>query len=280
MLHIETPALTIGQLTRHIEANGEPVRRSSHVGNQPPRELAIMAGLPSGVDVLLVDTIKGDDAYTRPYKHVTGDTEELLVSRRKANSRVVGALEAMQTGEKLSKFHADALDRLPLKNRPQPMMKFFAQYPDFVRATMQACAAIGEVRRQVIEDGKIISHDGGVVEHIYKLDDEVGAMLPLNGMIVMDSLVSEEQGSDSTLHLGGADMLRYMSESARFDTISAIRREARALLGKAASSHTYRVLDSRGLAQAVKSRSQHEMLVTKESIDLSPYMQQSTGVTE
>lgn len=285
MIRVETPRMTIGELVRHVDTHTEPVRRSTHVGNQPPRELAIMSGLPPGVDVLMVDTIQGDDRYTTPHKLIGAAGDQQLVSRNKASGRVVGSVRGRDphTSElvPLTVMHQAPLDTLRLNNRPVAMMKFFRAYPDHLRATMTACLEANEVRREVHESGKIIPFNTNTTT-IYGEKESVpaGALLPLNGMMVMDMLVSEEHGSNSTLHLGGADMTRYVADEERMSIVSDIYDKARAALGMQATRHTYRVLDSRGLACAVLARSQHELIENGESIDLEPHYHKDTGIVE
>lgn len=278
MITLETPRMTIGQLADHIEDHVEPVRRSTHIGNQPPREMAIMAGLPAGVDVLMVDTIHGRDKYTEPRVINLGDTKLPLVSSREANDRVVGMVKT-EEGRSIADIHNEALYGLDLNNHPHVMMDFFSKYPDFLHATIAACYESGQIQRRVVEDGKIVRSTGEEPHEIYGMQgSQEGVLLPLNGMMVMDMLSSHYSGSGSTLHLGGKDMIGYMTDEERLSDLSDLHTRTQALLGITASRHTYRVLDSRGLANAVRSRSQHEMTASGEVVDLSPHLNKNTGL--
>lgn len=278
------PRMTIGELSGHIETSNEPVRRSTHIGNQPARELAIMS-LPPGVDVLMVDTIQGNDRYTSPNIIKGREDTHTLVSRTKASGRVVGSLTAVDPADGIEKplpdIHQRALDALELPNRPAPMMKFFGQYPDLLAATVAACIDANQLRRAVREDGKIIDHNAGAADTttVYGVDDaRSGLLLPLNGMMTLDMLISEQKGSQSTLHLGGADMMQYVQDPERLAGVSDLFGRAVSLLGLSRRVHSYRVLDSRGLA-VVDEQSQHELLETGRQIDLSEHFDKPTGVT-
>lgn len=284
MINVEIPQMTIGELSRHIETNTEPVRRSSHVGNQPARELAIMS-LPPGVDVLMVDTIQGSDRYTSPNIIKDLDSHHTLVSRTKASGRVVGSLMAIDPVDGIEKslpdIHQRALDELELSNRPVAMMKFFRQYPDLLTATIAACNEASQLRRAVREDGKIIDHSATTENPvIYGLDSaHTGVLLPLNGMMTLDMLISAQQGSESTLHLGGADMMQYVQDPERLSQVDELFGRTISLLGLSRQVHTYRVLDSRGLA-VTNEQSQHELAKTRARIDLSEHFHKPTGVTQ
>lgn len=283
MINVELPNMTIGELSRHIETGVEPVRRSTHVGNQPARELAIMS-LPPGVDVLMVDTIQGNDRYTTPNIIKNGESSHTLISRTKASGRVVGSLIAVDPADGMEKslpeIHQRALDELELPNPPTTMMKFFHRYPDLLAATVTACHEADQLRRAVRADGKIIDHPSLSPETIYGANGaHTGALLPLNGMMALDMLVSEHRGSDSTLHLGGADMMQYVQDSERLSQVDEVFRRAVALLGIAQRTHRYRVLDSRGMAITTET-SQHELLEAKRRIDLTNHLHKPTGAPE
>lgn len=282
MINIEIPRMTIGELSRHIESKAEPVRRSTHVGNQPARELAIMS-LPPGVDVLMVDTIQGNDRYTSPNVIKNRNDDHMLVSRTKASGRVVGSLRAVDpidgVERSLPDIHQSALDKLELPNRPVAMMKFFHQYPDLLAATVVACDEANQLRRAVRADGKIIDHSPVEQEEaqVYGAKGaQSGVLLPLNGMMTLDMLISNERGSDSTLHLGGADMMQYVQDPERLAQVDEVFGRAVALLGLTRQIHNYRVLDSRGLA-VIDERSQYELLETKRQIDLAEHFHKQTG---
>jgi hypothetical protein len=292
------PDLSIGELCRTIEEKKRPVRRSPHIGNIQPKDMAVMAGLPEGVEVLLVSTIQGDDKITRPHVvQLSRETEIPLTSRSAARNRVVGAVAIRQTdpsmieelpvapksGQTLSDYHMEALSRLTLTNQPICMMKRFGRNPDLLMATAEACREQGCLHRIVGEDGKIMTNADPDLQQVglYGIDDatpaEMGALLPLNGMITMDMLLSEDAGSSQTLHLGGGDMVCYTRDQERMEDISTLKARASAQLGHCALRHLYIVVDCRGLAVMVPEVSQHELLVTGRIIDPSEHLDKSCG---
>ena len=286
MIHIENPVITIGELARHIESDSEPVRRSTHVGNQSARELAIMS-LPPGVDVLTVDTIKGDDRYATP--HIVKRSQEdsiTLVSRSKASKHIVGSLVAIDPYDNINKsltdIHQGVLDELPLNNKPIAMMKFFREYPEALSAMIHACVETGQLRRYVHPDGVI--RDGGhgddmSVVYGKSATSTSGALLPLNGMMALDMVISTIQGSDATMHLGGADMIRYTQDEERRHDISQLFSRTLSALAIRAVRHQYKVVDVRGLAVS-DHVSQHELKHRGDTIDLSEHYDKPTGITE
>lgn len=282
MIKVETPRITIGQLSDTIESNQMPVRRSTHVGNQPPLEMAIMAGLPPGVDVMMVDTIQGNDGYALPHRIMKRNEKINLLSNKKASGRVVGYCEAANPYDDgrtatLDQIHQYALDKLNLSNPPIAMMKFFNRYPHILGATIQACLETNELNRLVGEDGKIEEFaPGRAIEQIYSGGKTTGAMIPLNGMMAMDMLISNELGSDRTMHLCGPHMVEYVRDDHRMKIVSELFARACALMEIKAQNHIYRVVDSRGLA-VVDALSQHELLETGMSINLEPYYSMPTG---
>lgn len=286
MIHIENPVLTIGELARHIESGSEPVRRSTHVGNQSARELAIMS-LPPGVDVLAVDTIKGDDRYATPHT-IRRSKEEIitLLSRSKASRHIVGSLVATDPYDDINKsltaIHQGVLDELSLNNKPIAMMKFFRAYPEALGAMISACVETGQLRRYVHHDGTIrdSSHEDDT-SIVYGKSAAVtsGALLPLNGMMALDMVVSTLKGSDTTMHLGGADMIRYTQDNERRQEVSKLFSHTLSALGMRAVRHRYKVVDVRGLAVS-DHVSQHELKHRGDTIDLSEHYDKPTGITE
>lgn len=279
MIHTEQIEMSVGELSRHIEAGIEPVRRSTHIGNQPPRELVIMAGLPTGVDVLMVDTIQGDDPYTQPNKVLMADENRVLTSRRKAQGIVVEHVTDQTSTEAASvaDFHTKALERLTLNNPPMPMMKFFASKPDLLAAAVQACHDEGLILRSIDDYGKFRPLKSSV-DRLYTGGKSTGAVLPLVGMMALDMMISHEQGSKTTLHLAGNDMIQYTANKERMHMVSNVFTRAMALLGMGAVDHTYRILDSRGLASMTNVPSQHAVEGSALSIDLSRFAETSTGI--
>lgn len=272
MINAESEKMTVKKLINTIESRSVPVRRSTHVGNQPPRELAIMAGLPGGVDVLMVDTIQGSDPYTRPYQLIMNGSTQNLRSKSSSEGRVVGSLSAVDPNDletkTLTEIHQQGLDRLVLSNRPVTMMRFFNQYPDTLSAVVEACSQTSQVTRSVDINGKISNSTDGV-RSIFGAPDSHGLMLPLNGMMAMDMIISENMGSDSTIHLGGLDMIKYTKDAQRMAQVSEIFDTACAVLGLKSRTHRYRVVPAMTLATGIKANSQYELYATDETIDLS-----------
>lgn len=274
MIHASIETITVGDLSKRIEERSVPVRRSTHIGNQPPRELAIMAGLPAGVEVLMVDTIQGSDTYTKPYQLHTQDGNRALRSRNSSEGFVVGSLVANQLTQHetrtLVEVHQQSLDALPLRNRPVPMMQCFKAYPHILGAVVASCQEEGVITRAVREDGKIVNEVAGVTA-IFGGKETQGLLLPLNGMMAMDMLLSEEKGSDATLHLGGNDMVRYTQDHERMASAGSIFDRACALLGLRNRVHRYRIVPAKNLEATVRSQSQHVLLETGEHVDLEPF---------
>lgn len=279
MIRVETPIMTVAELTEHIGSANEPVRRSTHVGNQPSMELTIMAALPMGVDVLMVDTIQGNDKYSQPNTVIGRAAVERLVSNRKADKRVVGSLRGEVEGAQVSliDIHQGALDSLQLNNRPVLMMKYFAAHPELLGAAMEACEEMGEVTRFVDTEGLIHqSHEADKGRPIFGNASDHGRLLPLNGMMTMDALISHSQQSPSTLHLAGPDMVRYVRNPERMSRVSELFGRACALLALKSAEHNYRVLDTHRLA-ILPVRSQHELLESGQIIDISGHLEVKLG---
>lgn len=293
-------ALTIGELSHVIEEKNRPVRRSPHIGNIPSKDLAIMTGLPPGIDVLMVSTIQGDDKITKPYVTRLSNNREIgLTSRNAASGRIIGAVAiklldtgahdlpvAPSSGQSIAEYHTEALNRLHLTNQPIDMMDRFNQHPDLLMATIEACKEHGCLHRRVDEDGKI--HSGNDLEPhregVYGITDSTplrrGVLLPLNGMMAIDMLLSEEEGSDQTLHLGGGDMVRYTRDEERMRDVSQIKARAAALLGRHFLQHRYIVQDCRGLAAITPEVSQHELLLSGRTVDPSEHLHKPCGAND
>lgn len=282
MIHVESPRMTIGQLSDRIEARTSPVRISGHVGNQTPSELVAMAGLPVGVDVMMVDTIQGTDKNSSPYLLRRSFGSEQLMSKTSARDKIVGSLIATDPLDGLEKslasIHQRALDELPLHNRPITMLKYFSSYPDTLRAMVASCLETGSLQRVVEPSGKIkTSMSPPPDTPIYGLDDTSGLLLPLNGMMAVEMLISMQQQSDLTLHLGGNDMVVYTKDQERMAIVDDLFVRTCALLGIKNRQHTYQVIDSRGLA-IINEQSQHELLESGTVVDISHHLDKPTGL--
>lgn len=300
LIQTRHPRLTIRELHRVIEEKERPVRRSPHIGNIPSKDLAVMTGLPPGVEVLMVSTIQGDDKVTKPYvTRLSKDREVGLTSRSAASGRVIGAVAiklldenihplpvAPISGQSIADYHQEALNRLQLLNRPINMMDRFNQHPDMLQATLEACKEHGCLHRRVGDDGKIHSDKNVDIhrEGIYGISDGTptsrGVLLPLNGMMTIDMLLSEAEGSTETLHLGGGDMVHYTRDEERMREVGQIKARTAALLGRCALPHCYVVQDCRGLAVITPEVSQHELLLAGRTIDPSEHLDKPCGVSD
>lgn len=300
MIQTHHSNMTIRELRRAVEEGSRPIKRSPHMGNIPPKDLSVMAGLPPGVEVLMVSTIQGDDKITKPYVIRISESEEIqLTSRSAATGRVVGAVaikfldERMQTlsvtpksNQSLADYHAEALQQLDLPNPPIDMMDRFNQHPDLLKATLEACKEDGCLHRKVGQDGKIHCGDTMAIDQdgIYGVLDSTptseGVLLPLNGMMAIDMLLSEREGSTETLHLGGDDMVRYTQDEERMKAVSRVKARAASLLGQCSLQHHYVVQGCSGLAVLTPEVSQHALLLSGRSIDPSEHLDKPCGVND
>lgn len=282
MIKVETPHMTIGELTHAIEIGSTPVRRSTHIGNQPPSELVIMSELPPGVDVMMVDTIQGNDRYSSPNMILKNHESIQLLSKNKSRDRAIGYCEAINPYtdqlDSLENIHEHALNQLNLNNRPMTMMKFFGQYPDILGAAISACLETDQINRIVRADGKITSYDPNAsISDIYTGGKSTGILVPLNGMMAIDMAISNSLNSEKTLHLAGPDMIEYVRDDRRMEVVSELFQRICVLTGLPTREHIYSVIDSRGLG-LIDERSQHELLETGTTIDLSQFHSQPTGL--
>lgn len=297
------PRITLGELVGLIETPTAPIKRSTHVGNQPAHELVLMTALPPGIEILMVDTIQGDDQYTLP-KMVRLAEENLPLCRRKlAAGRIVGAISVDRSclprepnlncmpedGETLNSFHTRAIANLQPNNMPRQMLDVFSSQPDILAATMTAAHALGEVKRVVTADGTITTHETADPENhgIFGLDDATpkseGSMIPLNAMMALDMAISNlVQGADRTTHLAGPHMCQYTQDKTRMRKVGEILTKTASELGVIIEPHRYEVVDITGLGRLVSSAthtSQHQLLLTPEcsSIDLDKHALEQCG---
>lgn len=248
-MNVELLSINADQLSDRIDRKLAPVRRSSHVGNQPPCELAVITDLPSGVDVLLVDTIRGDDRSTRPDLMIKNDDSIRLLSRRKAARHVVSSLVGIDPVDNIERSLIDIHDRPFVEhgaaNRPVLMTRFFRQYPDAFRATIAACMDRGQIRR-IVDEGGII-HEAGASsirdDEIFGLTGDHGIMIPLNGMMALDMLISKELGSDDMIHIAGDDMIQYVQDPMRMQEVAMIIARARDIMALPQFSPRYQIFD-------------------------------------
>lgn len=303
VLTTEHPELTVGQLCEQIEQQAAPIRRSAHVGNQPPHELLLMTAMPKGIEILLVDTIQGNDNYhigSPPKLIRLNETEPIpLCTKKAASGRIVGSIAVDESclpkhrlldcmpvpGESLADFHGRAIEMLGANNRPTLMSEFFDRHSDLFRATMMISAQSGEVRRVVGVDGKIetrsnicLERDGVFGSHDATPKNQ-GAMIPLNSMMALDMAISHVyNNSDTTIHLGGRHMVEYTTDPRRMSQVEAIFSKVLAEVGSRVGRHCYRVVNVTGLANIVAPEthiSQHQLLASgNQAVDLSPFLEQ------
>lgn len=284
LIRVEQSAMTVGELKRKIEKQSNPIRRSTHVGNQPPHELLLMNAMPNGIDILMVDTIQGTDKYAMPrVAKLAGNVSIALCSRKQASGRVVSAV-AVESDclladmdlvcrpigkESLADFHNRALDMLPLSNRPVPMMKFFGSHGDVLSATMAACHRLGKLSRRVGSDGSIVTDEAVDPGRsgVFGIDDVTspveGVMLPLNGMMALDMSITASLGGDMTTHLAGPHMAEYANDELRMHEVGLIMASTASELGARITPHLYEVVDITGLSRLVTPEthaSQHQLL--------------------
>jgi len=287
LVHVEQPRLTVGELKRKIEEKPNPVRRSTHIGNQPAHELLLMHAMPKGIDIVMVDTIQGNDSYAMPKMVVLpGESSLPLCRRKQAVGRVVSSISVDTgclpgrldlacepiDGESLADFHTRAINALEPTNRPLPMMKFFGSHGDLLSATMTACHRLGKLNRRVLENGTIVAEDTTDPQEtgVFGVDDVTpsteGAMLPLNGMMALEMSISGMVlGADKTTHLAGPHMADYTRDEARMNDVGLIMAKTASELGVQAMRQCYEVVDITGLSRIVTPEthiSQHQLLRT------------------
>jgi hypothetical protein len=304
-LLVEHPELTVGELCEMIENQNEPVRRSTHVGNQPPCELVIMTALPPGIEVTTVDTIRGNDNYSKPHDVVLDGGSLPLCERSGSKGMLVGSIAvskvgdpkqadprvnelvvAPRIGESLASFHTRALEALNPTNTPTPMSDFFAREPEILTAAMQAV----ESTRAATATGHIINQGISIAEvGVFGIDDITptteGAMPSLDVMLAMDVLLSIAQDAERTVHLGSVDMVKYTRDTQRMQTVAQLITKVCMELGMKIRPHRYDIVDITGLGNIVSTAthaSQHQLLRVGHAlhIDLERLADQPCGRSE
>ncbi len=286
-LHVSHPELTIGR----VQALGSrtTVRRSGHIGNQNLRELALRSNVKIGLPIL-VDTIAGDDSYSKPAHVLVGGANHRLASNKMSRNRVVTSLgvasepyENMIAGHPslkqlsghntISDLHAASLQLLDIDTSPQTTVtELLASLGEIGQALMKELARRGHIRRRVEAGGHITNLVPGkdALQHgIFGQNDSTptdqGAMLPLEGMMAMDILQAQKAGEDEVFHLASVDMRRYTRDPERMRTVSDIITGAQQRLGQQAVGAHYIVIDITGFDQAVHPdyaavRSQYDLI--------------------
>ncbi len=303
MVMIEHPELSVGQLCQEIRNPTAPIKRSTHVGNQPPHELLLMTEFPTGIGILMVDTIQGNDRYSLPRDIILDRERVLLCSKQEASGRVVGSIAVSKDevpedldlccepefGESLSAFHSRAINLLKPNNAPETMSAHFARHPSILRTALNQIHLHGETMCRVDDTGRIsICGDESVDQvGVFGMNDESppteGLLPPLNGMMVIDMLISAVAlDSDKTIHLAGPDMIRYTRDRTRMENVGMIIGKTAAELGVLVSNHCYQVVDITGLKRVVPTAthaSQHQLLRARSvvNVDLDKHADEPCG---
>ncbi len=261
-LRVEHPEMSAGELK--ILAERTPVSRSSHVGNQNLRELVLLTNF--NLRQILVDSIHSEDKYTRP-AHLLNGKEQRLASRSQAKNKVPSKVairegtdvfespeinELIEQSKTIQDLHMASLGRLALSSGQEPILlsEMLEKSGDLGGALMEAAAGLGQVRRTVDGAGKIRPVDNVNLEQqgVFGLDDvspqAEGALLPLEGMIVLDILETSAGGqSETVFHLGGKDMRAYTRDESVVSCVDTLLQTTRSLLGQSQDEITYSVID-------------------------------------
>ncbi len=287
-LRVEHPEVSLTQLEKIISEQHMPVRRSPHIGNQNAAELCLQAHMPPGIDVLVVDTITGNDNYSSPRTLMLQNGVSIPLAAVKASKRVVShvlvrddiadhaseeviAIFNLQPGRPIADIHQESLKRLQIPNMPVPMMEFFMTKPDVLHAVMAAVCETSTIRRQVTGDGKIIPVDSQAIDSVYGVEDispkDQGAMIPLNGMMAADVVMQITDGAQTSLHLGGPDMIQYTRDKERMAEVANLVGRALSLLGMQTDTHCLKIADMTSYGDHLDPKShvsQHAMLIPAE----------------
>lgn len=270
-LHVEHPNLTIGQVVE-LGQRGD-LRRSSHIGNQPLRELALMSSV--AVRPVLVDTITGNDNYSNPAYIIAGGTRHRLASQ-KHDSRVVGSvplvperytqlqgahpeLKELGDHEGVASLHTVSLEALNLAaQRSITATGMLASMGEAGGALMEELSTRGSLRRAVRPDGKIssiVADAQTLLKGVFGIEDHTpqseGIMLPLEGMMAMDILAGLRDGRDTIAHAAGTDMRVYTRNAELMGHVGDLVAATQQRLGERATTAAYVVVDITGLDAAV-----------------------------
>lgn len=309
-LQVEHPNLNVGELVKAIKTKAAPIRRSTHVGNKPPRELVIMTALPSGVEVIEVDSIQGNDNYSDPRSLRLAYGAIRLCEGGGGKGRVVGSVRIdrdigndplgsavendlackPKVGEFVSDFHTRAIMELNPTNPPERMSNYFASQTDIYRAVLEAVSEAGHKQNVVLAAGLVRPYEAnGSKSGIFGLEDETmaneGVLPPLNAMMAIDMLISAlRDGSDTTVHLAGPDMVEYTRDPARMRVVAELMGRAAAVLEVTRRPHTYRVVDINGLERLVPlvtHATQHQLGMARGVVrfDIMEHLQKPCGVS-
>ncbi|HVV26087.1 MAG TPA: hypothetical protein VHC21_03600 [Candidatus Saccharimonadales bacterium] len=282
--------LSLEELSRQVRARAAPIRRSTHAGNQSPRELLLQCEAPAGIEIIAVDTIQAADNYSQPRKIRLADSASLPLATNKIGSLIVGKAVVRddlerhmphhlslvcqpRPGESLLAFHQRAIAALNPNNMPTPMTDFFLRSPAIYAAVMAAASETGELSRCVNDQGRIepcsvAINEAGIHGVRDASPENVGVLPSLNTMMAMDMALSIHLGSNCTIHLAGADMTSYTRDQERMAIVGNLLGRAAALLElRPTAPHQYRVTDITSYSALVLDTeayaSQHQLLLTK-----------------
>lgn len=284
-LRVEHPEVNIAQLNEIVANQLMPVQRSPHIGNQNAAELCLQAYMPPGITVIAVDTVRGSDNYSSPRTLMVGAGVSVPLAAVKASGRVVGSIVVrddiaahasdeiislfnLEPGKPIMDVHQESLQHLDVANMPIPMMDYFMTQPDILRAVMTAAGETNIITRQVAAGGKIMPATTQATDSVFGVTDggpkTEGVMIPLNGMMAADIVMQIADGADSSLHLGGPDMIRYTRDSERMTEVSSLVSRTLSLLEATADEHCLKVADMTGFGKHLDPErhiSQHTMLI-------------------
>lgn len=251
----------------------ETIFRSPHVGNVNASELALIFAvceMGGNMQLELVDTIHGDDKYSRPRIAKIGNNAINLASRSYAKGRIVGECIAESGAIELLgrlglDFGLDQLERQTLKDIHLMSLQealpdsvainvstaFFAEIgqPAYSMILSESAKFLDRPLRMVDKHGKIVPCDTEVKDfsHIYGLGSKSpsGLLPPLEGMMAIEVVkkVLESKGSDCRLvHIAGPDMIAYTRLDEIMDPVGKIARSVLSELGALASTEVDYVL--------------------------------------
>lgn len=228
--------------------NGTTIRRSPHVGNVPAGDLALLSGLAAlgaNVAVELVDTIHGNDNYSKPRKILLTNTEFNLTSLKQSRSKVVGAcvvstegaesalangIDGISAGKSLAQIHIDALTRaLPSEVRVESSTDYFRSLgAELLRqAILEASSIIERPIREVDDEGKIHDAESLNLGNLFGVGENPlsGTLPPLEAMMAIELIDTaiNARGSDAqAVHVAGNDMAKYTANTQLMDKVKLV----------------------------------------------------------
>lgn len=254
-LQIRQPGSNSLEVVTQAIAEQQTIFRSPHVGNLNSNELRLLFGLDqlgANTQVLLVDTVRGDDRYSNPRSLIVGQTVLSLASRNYAKSRVVGACEvqadtvqleniigyALDTSETLTSLHMRSLQKvMPASINITLSSEFFSGRAATYQQVMTASEGyIDRSFRLVDEQGKIREvHDTQGLT-LFGMGDKPteGVMPPLEAVLAFECVnaIAKSPGQDvQIVHVGGPDMVQYVGDETIMGPVGLIAKRAIGRLG-------------------------------------------------